>query len=71
MTSIVGSSDEPKKLCSYLERVCSLKTLHPRSKQQIVDAFLQVRSLPELRKLCYCIQNKLIAVSANKDYFTV
>lgn len=71
MASIYGSAYESRKLCDYLEMVCGLDSLHPRSKQQIVDAFLQVRSLPELRRLCYYIQDRLRTISANPDYFTV
>lgn len=37
----------------------------------IVDQFLRVRSLDNLRYLCIHVQDKLRAVAANPDYFTV
>ena len=59
------------KYCRYLEKVCNLNSLDPRSKQWIVDQFLRVRSLDDLRYLCIHVQDKLRAIAANPDYFTV
>lgn len=57
--------------CRFLERVCSLESLSARSKRQIVDRFLAVRSEQELRQLCESIRDTLQPIAANPDYFTV
>ena len=57
--------------CRFLERVCSLKSLSAKSKRQIVDRFLAVRSEVELQQLCESIQDKLQPIASNPDYFTV
>ena len=57
--------------CRYLERICNLRSLSAKSKSQIVDMFLAVRSEEDLRQLCYKIQDRLRPIAANPDYFTV
>ena len=59
------------KYCRFLERVCNLESLSATSKRQIVDRFLSVRSLEELRQLCESVSIVLQSHAHNKDYFTV
>ena len=60
-----------RKYCAYLERICNLRSLDSRSKQWIVDQFLQVQNVSELGHLCHYIQDRLRAIAACQDYFTV
>jgi len=59
------------KYCRFLEKVCNLESLSAKSKQQIVDRFLAVRSLEELHQLCESVSIVLQSHAHNKDYFTV
>ena len=59
------------KYCRYLERVCNMDSLDSRSKQWIVDQFLHIRSLDDLRRLCIHVQDVLQRFAVHPDYFTV
>ena len=71
LTPTKGGENMTSYYCRYLERICNLRSLSARSKRQIVDRFLAVRSEQELRQLCESIQDRLRPIAVNPDYFTV
>ena len=48
-----------------------MDSLDSRSKQWIVDQFLHIRSLDDLRRLCIHVQDVLQRFAVHPDYFTV
>lgn len=62
------STYDSDRYCYYLERICRLG-LRPEFKSKIVDSFLAIRTIHELRELCYRISDKLINLYGYNEYF--
>jgi len=60
-----------QRYCAFLERVCNGRTVPERFKSQIINRFLAVKNIEELRQLCEIVSTRLRAVASNPDYFTV
>ena len=71
MVYSLSDTEISDRCCRFLERICNIRSLSARSKRQIVDLFLSVRSLTELQALCEHVSVTCITKYGYNDYFTV
>jgi len=57
--------------CAYLERIFRIRVFNWSSERMIVNVFLRIQSLDDLKKLCDGISNYLINRLGYNDMFLV
>ena len=65
----MGNNYVSDRYCYYLERICRLRNLNGKIKDAIVNSFLGVKTLDDLRDLCSNVSSYLIGTYGYNEYF--